>query len=56
MRESMKDTAQNETTTDRTKKPYRTPELVAYGTVADLTAGGGSFISDGNGKKGVGGG
>ena len=42
----MKDTAKDDTTR-RTKKPYRTPELVAYGTVADLTAGGGSTIGDG---------
>ncbi len=42
----MTDTAKDETTRG-TKKPYRTPDLVVYGTVADLTAGGGSIISDG---------
>ena len=46
----MKDTAQNETTRE-TKKPYRTPELVAYGTVADLTAGPGSSLLDGHSGK-----
>ncbi len=47
----MKDTVQNETTR-KTKKPYRTPDLVAYGTVADMTAGAGSTASDGLGPKG----
>jgi len=47
----MKDTAQSETT-NKTKKPYRTPDLVVYGAVADLTAEGGSVISDPNGASG----
>ncbi len=49
-RQSMKDTAQDEKAR-RTKKPYRTPELVAYGTVADLTAGMGSVSFDGFSPK-----
>ena len=46
----MKDAVQDETAR-RSKKPYKTPEVVAYGSVAELTSGGGSPFPDTGGHQ-----
>jgi hypothetical protein len=35
----------------KSRKPYRKPELLAYGTVKDLTAGGSGNIKEGQGPN-----
>jgi len=46
----MKDAVQDETAR-RSKKPYKTPEVVAYGSVAELTSGVGSPFPDGGTRQ-----
>jgi len=47
----MKDAAQGENAR-RTRKSYKTPEVVVYGSVAELTAGGQGSVGDVGGMPG----
>ena len=53
----MKDAVQDDAAR-RTRKPYKTPEVVAYGSVVELTTGTGSPLPDSGsmGTKSAGGG
>ncbi len=51
----MKDVVQDDASR-RTRKPYKTPEVVAYGSVVELTTGVGSIVEDGGTPGKLGGG